>query len=379
MILARVSKEGLEDRLFSIEDGLSSLGSGLDCDIVLLDEEVQEQHLTFRVEASLLSLMLAPTANAFLDRNQEGQEPVFLRAEEWINCSGEDRLGIDGITITFSGIATANAAASPISSARRALSSKLLKWLLPTFAGLGVACGITLLISSSPASNNPASPPASPTHMSAIETGSPPVASTPVAAQNQPGAPQTQSVTESALQETLTNMGLPPADLTDINGVWSFTVHVPDENARDNANEALAALNLPLAPDIILDSDIATAVETSLSNMRSKAELASVNLGVVTLKGPQETDAQQKIITTLEGDVSGITKVVFDHDDADQIAAIKKQISGLWSGVFPYVLLNDNTIIRPGQQINDNATLVSVEEHALTVDLDGHNKRIEVE
>ncbi|WP_176086015.1 FHA domain-containing protein [Martelella sp. HB161492] len=375
MILARVGKEGLEDRLFSIEDGLSTLGSGLDCDIVLLDDEIQQQHLTFRVEANQFALMLMPAANAFLQRHQSKEEPIYLRAQEWVSCGNDDMLGIDGITITFSGIAPVTESAQSASPARRAMSLISLKWMVPILAGLGVACGIILAIGLSSASDSPSSARTAPAPTQASETDPAHLTS------DAPGAPvpsQDTALTAASLEKTLASKGISPKDLEESNGLWSFTLYVPDDAAREKVRETLASLNLPLSADIILDSDLATAVETSLTNMQSQAELVSVHSGVVTLKGPEETAEQQKIIATLQGDVSDMAEVVFDHDDAEQIAAIKKQISGLWSGSFPYVLLTGDKIIRPGQPINDSATLIGVEKNALIVDLDGQNKRIEV-
>lgn len=354
MICAKVFGQDGEQRLLRIEDGLSTLGSALECTLVLSDAGIQPHHLELKLEVGVLSVRCQADGGAALMRKGK-RAPVHIGVDEWLVCNDGDSIAIDALRIVPIVLASAEAAFEPGAGRR-----PLLRWAVPLSAGALVCGGLVFAIL--------------PPEKDAIAAHAPVSENVSASRVTETAIAAPQQLDENAVKAAIVGAGYQPENLEKLNDRWKAALHVADNRAADEARQTLNALPVPLDAQIFSDSSIASAVRIILENLHSDVTLTNVQGGNVFLDGANKED-RQKIVDDITSDVSGVNSVYFDHG-SDDLEAVKSLVSGLWSGGFPYVVLKDQRVVRPGEFLTADAQLEDVVDNGLIVNMSGERKKV---
>ena len=361
MIVAKLSRAGVDDQVFGLEPGQHRLGSDFSCDIALIHPAVAPEHLTLKVEEGRVAILPNPGAAVMVFRHVS-QQVVTLHPREWAPFHLGDRLIVADLSLEIDGIEPEHGAQSGVRSA----SERPLSRVLVTTILLIAVTGLNISFSHGPESLAAAH--AIPRH-SASGAGQP--ASVEAVPQPKLGA--------AHIRRTLTGLGAKVESLKLKGDQWRATLRVEDAAARARVLAKLAELGLPISADIYADREIAEAVTLIAANLDSGAQVLDLRSGAVTLSAIHDAALREKLVKTLKSDVPGLADVRFQDPSPVDLAALGKRIIGVWHGAFPYVVVDDGAIVRIGETLERDVKLLAVAEEYLLVEVKGEQKKVRLD
>ncbi|MCT8989884.1 hypothetical protein NYR54_06195 [Chelativorans sp. SCAU2101] len=358
MIVAKLSRAGVDDQVFDLEPGQHRLGSDFGCEIVLIHPAVASEHLTLKVEEGHVAILPSRGAAVMVFR-QASQQVVTLESGEWAPFHLGDRLIIADISLEIEGI-------EPESEAPNGLSERPVLRAVVTAILLIAVTGLNMSFSRGPESLAAA---LAVPRLSASDSGQPGVEE--VVPQPEPDA--------ALIRRTLAGLGVKVESLTFKDGRWQTILRVGDAAARAHVLARLAELGLPVSADIYADREIAEAVTLIAVNLNSGAQVLGLRNGVVTLSAIHDEALREKLVKTLKSDVPGLADVRFQDPSPVDLTALGKRITGVWHGAYPYVVLDDGAIVRLGETLERDVKLLAIAEGHLLVEVKGEQKKVLVD
>lgn len=345
MAIVRIIAPQQTDRLKSLANGICRFGADFGCDVVLIDDGILPEHFTMRLDDGGVSVLVHPGAEAELcDRNGQRQRLECGVVHAWPTSHA---LHTAGLEVHLGG--------APVKAPepRRPVVARLTGALAgrPRLSVLGVTSVVALLLMGN------ADTGALLTQSSAAISGVPmaprPAAPPPDAVPAAPGI--------DMIGRTLSDHGLTPHSLQAAGDMAEAVFYLDSVAERDAAGAVIAGLGLPVRPRFHLRTQMLSGVRIILDGTSGKAELVSLIDGAVVLGGLRADDTLREAIRSrILGDVPGIRSVDF-ADPATAVADdLARDISAVWLGDRPYVVLTDGRIIRPGQVLNQDVSLVRV-------------------
>lgn len=356
MIVAKISSPFIKDRFFQLNPGRSRVGSHLDCDVVLLDEGIRPVHMILHVAEGSVDVEINEGATASF-RACASHTLSLLCAGDRLRWKCGDVLEIEGIAIELQGLAPPHAVPDAPCAHRRHLPGRCQPGSVTgaIVAGLVVIGGWHL--------SGYASRPMADAAEQQVRVSTPVLVA--------PDWP--------AIAKQLEAFGLKPADLTYRDGRWAGVLRVPDEDALHLLNSALDGLHLPFEPKIHVDQQLHRAAERVLTNLAAGIHILSVDDGVARLSATShDPTAMRTIREHLRQDVPGIARVDFVRATASDLTHARAAVAAVWGGDFPYVVLADNSIVRPGNVLWRDIKLLEVKQDHIVVEVDGCNEKIAV-
>lgn len=355
MIIAKVTSSRIKDRSFHIGPGLCRIGSNLDCDVVLLDEAIQPVHLVLQVIEDSIEIEIADDATARL-RERSTDTVSLLHSGDRRQWKLDHVLEIEDVTIEIQGKTSVHPVIDLSLPVRRDSRYRFI-----SVTGLLVASAVAV----------------GGLHVSGYAASSPTYEA---AQRHTPSATLPPANLDTlAVAERLEALGLKPADLTHHNGRWMAVLRVADEGALRILNAALKSLELPFEPKIYVDEWLRRAVERVLANRRSGIHVLSVDSGVVKLSAsPENVKSKATLRERLYQDVPGIARIDFAKGADNDLMRTRAALAAVWAGEFPYVVLADNTTVRPGSILQQGIKLIDVGKDYIVVEIDGKMKKVNI-
>lgn len=311
-MLLEVSHPDIDDRLITLTPGSMVLGARLDADIVLLDPDIQSEHLRIELdEQSAVSVTPVEGADVTLQRNRRGKQLSNVLGPDAHSLSPGDRFVIGQTILTFH-----NNEAVP--ERRFRFGRRLPKMLMILTATLSCFGAI----------------------------------------------------------------GIAGYAVTDISVLSEKTAMTATIKPVQGPHPTLPQPSGTLTPEIDrkverMEVEIQDAVAITLEHMESKARIRSIEAGTLTLEMPEDAPpAPEDLRDVLLRDVIGLKEVVFATTKSTSLQAGERRISGLWLGRYPYVVMSDATIVRPGEEIETGVRLVEVHQGHIIVEIARQKKRI---
>jgi len=375
MIVAKLSRAGVDDRSFSLDPGLHRLGSDFSCEIALIHAAVAPEHLTLKVEEDSVSILPKPGTSVTLFKHLT-QQTITLPEEEWTPWHLGDRLIISDISIEIGGVKPEEPPRPRLGQrlferSHRLLERPLSRALLAVIFLVTLTGVVNLLFPCKPDSPTAA-------HAKAQDPGARSGETVAKSAAGEPPAGLPADPT-SVLREKLTALGVSWENLTGKGQEGRATLRVRDAALRAQVQSMLADLGLPYSPDIYVDEDIAEAAALTVTNLGAGSQVLDSKDGVVTLSAIGDPTLREKIVQTLKSDVPGLAGVRFKASTPVDLAALAKRVTAIWPGPYPYVVVDDGAIVRPGETLGQDARLVAVANRYLLVEVNGYQKKVVIE
>jgi|UniRef100_Q11M69 hypothetical protein len=359
MIVAKLSRAGCEDRFFSLDPGEYRLGSDFNCEIALIHSEIAPEHLMLKVGEGSASVLLKPGSAATFF-NHAAQRNLPLSQEEWTPWRPGDRLVIADIFLELDGVKAeepdrGESAGKPV---KRRVSRKiaLAAAALAVLAGIGNSLFTRELEGS--------------TMARADQEQAGRTDPAPVAGQACPD--------DAALARILQFPGARIERLGCSGGNCSATLRASDAAVRERVQAKLTDTRTPLAVDIFVDSEIAEAAKLIIASLGVEARVLGNKDGVITLSAICDRELRKRLAGILKADVPGIAEVRFQPASPADLDTMAKRVVALWPGAYPYVVTDDGTVVRPGEQLGQNSRLVEVTGQHLLVEIDGQRQKVVV-
>ncbi|MCY1740494.1 hypothetical protein [Ensifer sp. SL37] len=348
MIVVKVVSAEMQDRSFSLEAGSFTVGSSLDCDVVLLDLPVQSQHFMLHVQSGAVEVVKIAEGPLEIERSSKGRESLHVGGR--VVWGVDDKLWISGMCLQLQGVASERATA-------RRVSRYLKRSDVPRL-GLVLASACMLVI------------PFLGAHRSSAGGEQGPQVPAPTATQGDLSS-------ETAVRRSLAEVNVRYENLKLVSGTWSATLRVADETGRSDAERKVRSLPFSFRAEILVDEQLKRAAALVLSHTLTSAQIVSMANGVLTVTLPSgEGKAGYDTFRALRSDVPGLVTVRFKSASSAELDQIRGAIAGVWLGKYPYVLLNDSTVVRPGNQLAEKAVLVSIDSDFITVNVHGSEQKV---
>ncbi len=360
MIVAKLSRSGVEDRFFSLDPGEHRLGSDFGCEIALIHPVLAPEHLVLKVGEDTVSIMPKPDAFAVLLKFSTGQATT-LTPGEWTPWHLGDRLIVADISIEIEGIGPEEVAQP---SRRHRLPEGPRTRLALALACLVALAGLAGVLL-------PGGEPSALAHAETQDEADRSAEEADRAAR--------AAVDPSAVRTGLAGLGATVAGLVERGGQWHATLRVADAAERLKVKAGLVALGLPVSADILVDREIEEAAGLILKNLGAGSRVLGQKDGVVTLSAEGDPALRDKIAAALTSDVPGLVGVRFEAPSPVDLAALAERVTGIWHGENPYVVVDDGDIVRPGDALGLDATLVTIARGYLLVEVNGQKKKVSVE
>jgi type III secretion system YscD/HrpQ family protein len=355
MIIAKVTSPGIDDRFFRLEPGTHIVGSSFNCDVVLLDDLVQPHHLTLHVTQTTVEVELAEGATARFKHFLYGRQSDSKSGDRIAWHLG-DKLTIAELSVELQGVTAESVGVVPVAAktSRRRGKLGLFSATVCLLAGL--------LLTNLPFIGNNVDQPAAADASDADKT-------------------ITRSVTvkrplnAESISKQLHILGLKPEKLIFRDGKWTGSLRVADETERRKLDEKLSTLTVHFEAEVHVDEQLKKAATITLSNLPGDIEIRSLKNGVLLLS-TLEDEARSRTVQTLLNDVPGLDDVRFEVAFDANLDRIQNAVAAVWSGKFPYVVLTDDTIVRPGNNLNISTKLVDIYAEFFLIDMDDTQQRI---
>lgn len=350
MVVAKLARAGIEDQVFSLEPGEYRLGSDFSCDFALIHPAIAPEHLKLKVGEDTVSIRPSGGAVVMLFQHAS-QAVVTLKSEEWIAVHPGDRLIIADVSLEIQGIRPID----PNKVTQGALKA------IPGAAAMAILfiaiTGLNLTFTYGP--DRIAAAHAEPTTT------------------DEPGRSSDNSDAEAEqIRQRLVDLGVIVDNITGDEQAWRVTLRVGDMAARKHILAELAKLAFPLVADIHVDAEIAEAVALIAANLDSGSQVLSVTNGVVTLSPIQDEALREKLVKTLQSDVPGLSDVRFEDSAPFDLGSLLLRVTAVWHGAFPYVVLDDGTIVREGEVLGHAAKLLAIQKTRLLVEVEGQQREV---
>lgn len=325
MIVAQITSPTLAERYFPLESGVHTLGSDLACDVVLLEESVLPRHLTLHVSADTVDVEIADTAAVVILRLFR-KRVLRLTAGRRMPLFRGDRLQVGEAVLILDGVAWEKAPCEKAGKAkrpRRRLSLGLLSSAI-LFAGV-------LLPVDASAPQYVQWPP-SPKHLARLRS-----------------APNRLS----SIEDQLKSLGVTPESLQQESvDRWNAIFRVTNAVQKSDLERKITALGISVDARVFADDELKAAASLALSNLPGQAKGLAVTRGVLAIKLMQDNQKlRETLMRQLQTDIPGIKDVRFGDEPEVDVNAIRSSIVAVWSGDLPYIVLTDNKIVRPGEEM----------------------------
>ncbi|OED49567.1 hypothetical protein AB838_05760 [Rhodobacteraceae bacterium (ex Bugula neritina AB1)] len=356
MLIVKIISDGLEDRFVSLVEGVHTVGSSIDSDIVLLDGGIDPQHFSVVVSPEGVAVEMSADSSGNLQRSQvESVEPVDPGSSfQW---AWGDTLILGGTRIQMQGDVLRNpafAAPAPDSDGKTPRPFRI-KLVGSAAAGLFAAILILTQVGAVETGEAQAAPEAVEAEAPAIE----------MADNNLPDKPDRQEVLAGLAARGITVAGFAP-----LGEGWTGTVRVATQSERMRVDASLGALAPYFTPRFFVDDRLAAAAELVIRSIAPKAVIESVANGEIMVSGiAADAPKAEMLRDNLMADVPGLQSVSFDNGRQESLDMVGDKIAGTWAGKFPYVLLEDGKTVRPGEEISKDALLIQVHQQAIIVEI----------
>lgn len=365
MIIAKVSCLNQDDRYFELEQGSHTVGSDIGCDVVLFYPSVAPRHFIFYVDDKNVECVLCEGANGQFRRLVKSDIEICKVGERY-SWYGGDIFIIDDVHIELQGLnIEAMVKVKPTT-----VIFQPIYWALYTLIAL-IFSAIFIYLSFANESNGPAN--ASVSH-------------TPLVVEKQI-APQAPMISPSpgsgkadikTIRQRLLDQNINVERITSQDGQKYITIRVANNKEKSVIEKQLKQIDDTLMPNFIIDEDLKQAAEIILSHLPGELKITNIHNGLLKISSSTEKINKDNLTNTLKNDVPGIKNVIFNIDKSSNIRHIKDKVAGVWLGKFPYLVLRDEKIIRPGEDIMDGIKLIKIQSHFIIVEIDKSQQKVAI-
>ena len=117
---------------------------------------------------------------------------------------------------------------------------------------------------------------------------------------------------------------------------------------------------------------IKSQIPSILKAVDAGGEVKSFENGRLLLKGVVDPTLRERLSDIITSDVPGVQSVEFVELSSNETAEfMKDRISAVWIGDNPYVLMNNEIVIRPGDELSDGISLKSIKTAEVLIVTDG--------
>ncbi|MCP1846097.1 hypothetical protein ACVIHI_009124 [Bradyrhizobium sp. USDA 4524] len=352
MIVAKVTSPRIKDRFFKLVPGICRIGADLGCTVVLLDEVFQPVHMVLHATEDTVDVEINDGATAELHTGLTGTVST-LRGGDRRAWHAGDILQIENVRIELEGIRPDYSASGCPAGTNQIKPTA--RRLTPVAGALVAAIIIVCLLQ--------------------FEGWAVPV---PSQVRTEAWANMPLPVLDApAITRKLGALGLTPSSLTQRDGRWTAILRVGDEDALQLLNSKLERLDFPFEPEVYVDAQLRRAAEMALANLAAGMRVLSVKDGVIELSPLRDVrKSAETIQNSLLRDVPGLLRVAFDKSTENDLTQARAALAAIWTGEYPYVVLSDSSIVRPGDTLRPGITLVSVHNEYVVVEINYKNEKM---
>jgi hypothetical protein len=345
MPIIRITAPNQPDRLQKLDEGVHQFGSNFDADLVLIDDGILPKHFTLKVTADGVSIMMADGATGRLVHRDgaiedltSGQECVWRAGQHLEIANLIVEIGGANLIVSTFGKTTLR---NKISSNQRGVAVFSMASLLALLIIGNGSAGLGMIFEPTPEVLKSV---ANPEDQGVLQT-----------------VPATPPLTVETVRNILMSAGFTP-DHVELgrDGLEAFFYH-SSTKSREALAAFLAEQQLPVRTHDYLQSQILSAVNIILQSATSDVRLENIvggNVSLVGLRG--DAKAREAIAATIRADVVGVQSVKFIDNIKDDAAGVAEEITAVWTGEYPYVVLFGGSLVRPGQTLRENIDLEKV-------------------
>jgi len=350
----RICATGLADRVQQLDEGPVVFGSEFNCDVVLIDDDIQPEHFYLMIEQTGVTITLQTGAQGQLIAvDGEVTELKAGAAEPWFP---NQTLKTSGLEIQLGGtnVVAPQETQSKFFAFSNAMRTPALAAVC-VVATIGIAA--TQVKSKQPKSDQASEVRQMNISFPAVQDLFP---STEPMMEKLPKVVETRPSDEEALA-ILAKSGFSPLSVVSGAEGQIGTFYLERQTEREALMEVIANERLDLKATVHLKTQLMSAINITLQGIGADARVIEMKDGKVSLTGHfGEPKKRKDIVKTLLRDVRGVRSVDFDSPMASDAEALEKEIAGIWMGQRPYVILKDGRIVRPGEEIVNEISLVKV-------------------
>ena len=351
MLIVKIKTDGLENRFANLTEGVHSVGSSINSDVVLLDGSIDPLHCYVSVSLKGVTVEMSPGSCGVLKRG----------SEQWIKLAGAgtafqwawgDTLDLGGTQIQMQGDMLRYPAPVPESADK---TSRFHRTKLAGSAVVGLFAAILLLAQVVTAEIGPTK--------TALETGAAEVLGLEMADSAREAKPDSQDILAG-----LEARGITVVDFAPSGEGWTGKIWVATRDEQIRVEASLVALAAHFSPRIYLDERLAAAAELVIQSIAPDADIETISYGAIMLSGiAADSPKAEMLQNNLMADIPGIQAVTFDNRQQESLNMVGNKIVGTWAGEFPYVLLDGGRTVRPGEEIDKHAQLIQVQQETVVV------------
>ncbi|WP_282093179.1 hypothetical protein [Epibacterium ulvae] len=365
MLLATVKRHDRDDQIISIDQDLTTFGSGFDVDVTLMDDGVAPYHflLERRDQDVILQMATGCTGGFSLSKKISplvgddrakwnfrgsliiGPVEIFLTSDKYISIS--DKLTIEGEKPKYSFMNT-------LKHARIAgvcLSAAILGYLAFTFMR---------------------AMPVQEAHASSLSAA----VSTEKTLSDDPYS--WAEIDSKQFEHAFKTSGFKPENIISDNGILRAEFNVRNMEEKAILERLTRSTEARTQLKVTLDQEIMSAASIVVDAMKADASIDKIDRGVIQVSGlADDQSMQERLKMALMADVSGVRDVQFTGAAKEQQLAMLENVIGVWTGQHPYVALSDGKKIRAGQELAPGVELVTI-KHSNLLEVRRHGKTEEL-
>ena len=351
MLIVKIKSDGLENRFARLAEGVHSVGSSINSDVVLLDGSIDPLHCYVSVSLQEVTVEMSPGSCGVLKRGRD----------QWIELAGAgnafqwawgDTLDLGGTQIQIQGDMLRDSEPVPESADK---TSRFRRIKLAGSAVVGLFAAILLLAQVVTTETGHAK--------TALETGAAEVLGLEMVDSDRAAKPDSQDILAG-----LEVRGITVVDFAPLGEGWTGTIWVATRDEQKRVEASLVALAAHFSPRIYVDERLEAAAELVIQSIAPDVDIEAISHGAIMLSGiAADSPKAEKLQDNLMADIPGIQAVTFDNRQQESLNMVGSKIIGTWAGEFPYVLLDGGRTVRPGEKIGKHAQLIQVRQEAVVV------------
>ncbi|WP_273795022.1 hypothetical protein [Brucella intermedia] len=354
MIVAQIKRDGFPDRYIALEPGVYTVGSDIACDFVFLDPGILSHHVILHVGNGTVNIEAAKGAGVTLTEGS-GKRSHKIKPGAKIAWGMREQLVIGECIIELDGLTEESISRPEYSALKGKRPRPLLGCVFSGFLISGL--------------------------IYPLSAGAPPISS--AADHTVPHKNKVLSFGDTDRQTVLASLharALVPDGLEKSGQKWIATFRVANTPQRGEVMKKLASLAPAVDCQIWVDDELRNAAELALSHLPGALQIASVHQGVIVLREEKKDLQRTEIKRQLLADVPGAADVIFANQPEIALADLSSKIAGVWLGPFPYVVLTNNAVVRPGENLGDeDIKLTHIAPRSLYVEVDGQEREVKLQ
>lgn len=339
MIKVNIESPGREDRSAYLKAGTTIVGSDLLCDVVIYGDDVSGQHL--RLTLTEISLQIEALGQHPTLILRGSSKTIAAPPNQKIVWQVGDRLALGGITISFEDVefkSSPNVITKLFGTKRKASAKKL---GLPSVIAVGSVAALlvagfgflTVVSFTNPAQ---AGLLAEVVEEEVIEPG--------------------RVVADFAAE------GITIYEVRSDGDIFRGSIYLNSNADRSQLSAFLNSLPYQVEGRVFVKRNLVSAVTLVLDNLDAATSIVEIEDGIVALAGMVDRNGASDVSKAIYQDVPGIREVTFSAIDEEQTTRyMSNKIIGVWNGSSPYLIIKDGGIIRPGEEIAKDVSLISIE------------------